>query len=347
MELGSINLVVRDADTAMKTYLKLLGTNNVREVIKLEGLNDGFEMVDGYYMKTTPVNLGVFTPRDSKGRMGQFLEKNGEGIHHIDMFLGQDEFEQKYSDFKNKGFPISDKVKYVGKFSEATFWIEGNGKQELPVKFSTKTYHGLTIWRDTEYLDTPKKYEMLNVRDNYHYPRVELGTIMITVKDWEKQRQVWNDVLSQTYMDVGNLSTLEEAEVDDGRGNTFIPVKYRFTAGGAINLYKALNTNAPINKVMDRRGKNVLYHNICAYVTRDQVHKYWNQLEESGFAMVDPKPMLNSNSGNGNYFFFVHPLSTHGVLYEVVSAYNMDPSGELKYDWSDTETYLVPPDVNN
>ena len=98
---------------------------------------------------------------------------------------------------------------------------------------------------------------------------------------------------------------------------------------------------------MDRRGKNVLYHNICAYVTRDQVHKYWNQLEESGFAMVDPKPMLNSNSGNGNYFFFVHPLSTHGVLYEVVSAYNMDPSGELKYDWSDTETYLVPPDVNN
>jgi len=90
----------------------------------------------------------------------------------------------------------------------------------------------------------------------------------------------------------------------------------------------------------------VMYHNICSYVTRDRVHEYWRRLEEAGFAMVDPKPLLNSGSGNGNYFFFVHPISTHGVLYEIVSAYVMDEENRLSYDWSDSETYIVPPQVN-
>ena len=40
MELASINIVVKDADAALATYLKLLGTNNVAEVIKLKGLKD-------------------------------------------------------------------------------------------------------------------------------------------------------------------------------------------------------------------------------------------------------------------------------------------------------------------
>jgi hypothetical protein len=89
-----------------------------------------------------------------------------------------------------------------------------------------------------------------------------------------------------------------------------------------------------------------MYHNICAYVTRDRVHDYWQRLEEAGFAMVDPKPMLNTESGNGNYFYFVHPISTHGVLYEVVSSYVMDEANRLHYDWSDTTTYLVSPGIN-
>jgi hypothetical protein len=346
MELGSINLVVRDPDAALQTYLKLFGTNNVAEVIKLKGLKDTIDVVDGYVLKTKPVNLGIFCPRSSTGRMGSFLERYGEGIHHIDLHLGQDEFEKSYGNFKSQGLPVSEKIIYIGKFSEAGFWLEESGEQGLPVRFATKTYRGLRMWRDTEYLDTPQKFEKINISDEYRQPRVELGTIMITVKDWENQRRVWSDILARPYVDAGNLSTLEEAEVDDGRGNIFIPVKYRFATGGAINLYKALNKDAPINKIMDQRKKSVLYHNICGYVTRDRVHQYWNQLEAYGFAMVDPKPLLNSNSGNGNYFFFVHPISTHGVLFEVVSAYVTDASGRARYDWSDTETYLIPPDIN-
>jgi hypothetical protein len=345
MELGSINLVVKDPDSALRTFLKLFGTNNVQQVIKLKGLSDTVDIIDGYYLKTTPVNLGIFTPRHNTGRMGQHLEKSGEGIHHITLHLDQDEFERTYNRFKEKGLAVSQPV-YIGKFSESVFWLEESGEQALPVQFATKTYHGLSIWEKTNYLDTPQKFEKVNITEEYPMPRVNLGTIMITVKEWEKQQQLWADILSQPALDVGNLSTLEKGKVDDRRGNIFVPVKFRFKAGGAINLYCALNEEAPINKVMDRRGQKAMYHNICSYVTRDKVHEYWQRLEDGGFNMVDPKPLLNAESGNGNYFYFVHPLSTHGVLCEIVSAYTMDKANRMFFDWHDVETYMVSPEIN-
>jgi hypothetical protein len=346
MEFGSISLVVEDPDAALITYSKLFGTNNIHQVIKLKGLSDTVDIVDGYYLKTKPVNLGIFKPRETTGRMGKFLKKYGEGIHHIELHLGQGEFEETYSRFKNEGRPVSEKLIYVGKFSEAIFWLEESGDQGVPVKFATKTYHGLKLWEDTIYLDTPQRFERVDIVEEYSMPKITLGTIMVTVREWEKQQRAWSDILSQPKLEVGNFTTLERAKVDDKRGNIFIPIKYRFAGGGAINLYYALNEDAPINKVMARRGKNVMYYNICNYVTRDRVHEYWRRLEEAGFAMVDPKPLLNSESGNGNYFFFVHPISTHGVLCETVSAYLMDEEYRLSYDWSDVETYMVPPEIN-
>jgi hypothetical protein len=347
MDLGSINLVVKDADTAVNTYLKLLGTNNVREVIKLEGLNDGSETVDGYFMKTTPAHLGVFTPRDSKGRMGQFLEKNGEGIHHIDMFLGQDEFEETYTRFKKEGRPVSEKIIYIGRFSEAIFWLDGSGEQGVPIRYCTKTYRGLTQWENTEYLDTPRKFKVMNITEEHLRPRVVINSIMVTVNDWENQRQIWEKVVSRPAVDTGNIFTLEPGQVNDGRGNIFIPVRYQFSESKGINLYCALNKDAPINKIMGRRGVNGMFHNLAGYITRDRIHEYYRQLEDAEFALVDPKPALNTNKGNGNYFFFVHPICTHGVLWEFISIFTRDESAKATFDWSDTRTYMVPPDVND
>jgi hypothetical protein len=346
MEFGSINLVVKDPDIALFKYLKLFGTNNIDQVIRLKGLYDTVDTLDGYYLKTTPVNLGIYTPRESNGRMGKYLEKYGEGIHHIDLYLGQDEFEETYSRFKNEGLSVSEKLVYIGKFSEAIFWLEEDGEQGVPVRYSTKAYRGFRPWADTIYLDTPRKFEKVNITEEYLMPRVTLGTIMITTTECDKQQSIWSNILSMPVLEAGNLYTKEKGKVDDGRGNVFIPLKYRFNWGGAINLYNALNEDAPINKILASRKRKVMYHNMCGYATRDRMHDYWNRLEEAGFAMVDPKPLLNSNTGNGNYFFFVHPVSTHGVLYEVASAYVMDAENKACYDWSDVETYIVPPAIN-
>jgi hypothetical protein len=89
MEFGSINLVVNNPDEALQTYLKIYGTNNVEQVIKLKGLNDNTDIVDGYYLKTKPVNLGIFKPRNSQSPMGECLRKRGEGIHHICLHMGK------------------------------------------------------------------------------------------------------------------------------------------------------------------------------------------------------------------------------------------------------------------
>jgi hypothetical protein len=346
MEFGSIDLVVKDPDVALQTFLKAFGTNNVSHVIKLKGLNDNVDIVDGYLLKTSPVNLGIYTPRSSSTPMGQHLAKNGEGIHHITIHMGQDEFEQSFLKFKEKGFKVSPMMAYIGKFSEAVFWLEEGGPQGVPVKFATKTYHGLKNWQQAVYLDTPQKYEIVKITDQYIMPNFHLGTIMITVKDWKNQPKIWADIFSLPILETGDLSTLTAGQVDDHRGNIFLPIKFRFQHHGAVNVYCAINDDAPINKVMARRGQTVMYHNICGYITRDQIHEYWKRLDSSGFAMVDPKPMLNANLGNGNYFYFAHPATLHGVLFEIVSAYYMDKDYKFIFDWSDTQTYLVSPEVN-
>ncbi len=346
MEFGSINLVVKDAEAALRTYLKMFGTNNVEQVIKLKGLSDTSDTIDGYYLKTKPVHLGVFRPRESTGRMGESLKKYGEGIHHIELHLGQDEFEETYNRFKHEGRPVSKKVIYIGKFSEAIFWLEESGGQGLPIKFATKAYRGLKMWEDTIYLDTPQRFEKMSMTEEYQRPGVALKSIMVTVNEFETQQQIWSSILSRPAVHVGDIFTNEHAEVNDGRGNIFVPVRYQFPGGGGINLYCALNEDAPINKVMARRGSHAMYHNSAGYIVRDRVHEYWKQLEEAGFAMVDPKPLLNRNRGNGNYFFFVHPMSTHGVLWEFVSLITRDEATRARYDWGGTETYMVSPDIH-
>jgi hypothetical protein len=346
MEFGSIDLVVQDPDQALQTFLKAFGTNNISQVIKLKGLNDNVDIVDGYLLKTSPVNLGIWRPRSSSTPMGQHLAKNGEGIHHITIHMGQDEFEQTYLKFKEKGYKVSSMLAYIGKFSEAAFWLEDGGSQGAPIKFATKTYHGLKLWQQTIYLDTPQKYEEVNITDQYIMPQFHLGTIMVTVKDWKNQPQIWSDILSMPILQTGDLSTLTSAQVNDGRGNTFIPIKFRFPGHGAINLYLAVNEDAPINKVMAKRGQTVMYHNICGYITRDRIHDYWKLLDAAGFAMVDPKPMLNANTGNGNYFYFTHPATLHGVLFEIVSAYYMDKDYKFIFDWNETRLFTVSPEIN-
>jgi hypothetical protein len=345
MDFGSINLVAKDADAALVTYLKLFGTNNVEEVIRLQGLKDDTETVDGYYLKTKPLHLGIFTPREPAGRMGKFLARNGEGIHHLTFHMGQDEFEATYLRFKSEGRPISGKVIYIGRFSEAMFWLDGTGDQGVPMQFATTCYQGLTMWENTVYLDTPKKFGKVQITDEYLRPRVVLNSAMVTVNEFEKQRQTWSSILSRKAVETGDIFRLTPGKVDDGRGNIFIPIRFQFYDSKGINLYCAVNDDAPIKKVMSKRGVNGMIHNSACYVTRDRVHEYFGMLEEAGFSMVDPKPALNTNKGNGNYFFFVHPRSVHGVLWEVVSVFTRDETARARYDYSDTTSYMVPPDL--
>jgi len=346
MELASINIVVKDADATLKTYLKLIGTNNIAEVIKLKGLKDDSETVDGYWLKTRPLAMAIFTPRSTSGRMGDFLQKFGQGIHHIQFHMGQDEFENTYEKYKNMGWPVS-RPTYYGKLSEAVFWLEESAPPGVPVKFATKAYHTLKMWPEVIYLDTPQRFEAMEIKEQIIRPRVDIKTPVVSVQDFEKQTKVWAELLSR---EARRKEGGDKPPVDDRRGNQFIAHMYEFANDSKISVYHALNPEGSIRKTLFRRGKESMYYDIIFHIQRDQTHELWRQWEKAGFDMVDPKPLLNTGQGNGNYFFFIHPLSTHGVVCEFVSLWNFprDKSCEpyMVFDWSDSKLFMVPPDVN-
>jgi hypothetical protein len=258
--------------------------------------------------------------------------------------MGQDAFEHTYSKFKTFGWPVSEKPIFVGKFTEAIFWLEESGEQQVPVKFATTAYRGFSE-EDMIYLDTPKSFEKINVTEEYLRPRVEMNTIVTVTNEFEREQQIWASMLGRAGVEIGDQHTLTRKKVVDGRGNIFVPVSYMFGDGAEVtrvNFYIAVNPDAPINKHLARRGKTVAYHNITSFVTRDKMHQYWKQLEEAGFAMIDPKPYLMA--ATGNYFFFVHPISAHGVLLEFVSIFTRE-KGVMRFDHSDSEILMVPPEM--
>lgn len=345
MDLGSINILVKDPDAALRTYLKMFGTNNVRKIIKVTGLNDSVDICDGYYLMTEPIKLGIMKPLKAGGKMFEFMQKYGEGIHHIEIHLPQEEFVNKHRTFKNNGWAVSEKPVYIGKFNEAIFWLDEGGRQGVPVKFATKAHHGFGE-DQAVYLDTPKKIESIDFPVQYmRSPGVLLDTAVIATSDLEKSAQAWSEVLSQpSPVTILEYDTNRQAKVYDGRGNIFRPVVFKFRDPVRINMYQALNEEGPIRKVMRRRGLDYMYHNIIIHVTRDRLHEYWGQLENAGFSMVDPKPYLMKDTGN--YFFFVHPRSLHGVVAEYVQLNKVDAeTGHFRFDWTGSEMHIVSPDV--
>jgi hypothetical protein len=345
MKLGSIDVVVNDPDKALTSFLKVFGTNNVNQIIKFKGLTDTSDTVDGYYMKMKLVNLGLFTPRGSEGRMGKFLATRGEGIHNVEFHCRQDEFEHLHSKFKAYDWPVSEKPIWIGRFGEAIFWLEETGEQQVPIKFATKAswHYGVD---GAVNLDTPTHWEKIDITETYLRPRVELNTIVTTTNDSSKQKQVWMDMLERNPREMGNQFRLERDVVVDGRGNIFHPVMFIFGRGGEdvtrVNMYHAVNPEGPINRFLTQSGKSLRYHCMTAFVTRDRTHEYWSQLEEAGFGMLDPKPVFLTSTGN--YFWFVHPKTLHGVLLELVSIFKRE-NDKMRFDWSDSDGGFVSPDI--
>jgi hypothetical protein len=348
VEMGSINLVVKNPDQALQTYLKMIGTNNIEEVIKVIELNDTTEIISGYYLKTDPIMLGIFSPVSSSGRMAEHLRKYGEGIHDVEFFLPQDDFSKIHRSLKENGWPVSDVPIFLGKLGQGLFWLEDSGEQGVPVKFSTKCYHGFGK-EGAVYLDTPKRLEKIALNETYLRPKVMLVTAVLATKaanQFEKQQKVWQTILSRS----GPVKTQdalkhEDSLVDDGRGDLFWPATFTFQGHAKLAVYHAINEDGPIQKVLTKRGRNALFHNLIFLVTRDKLHEYWEQLEDEGFNMVDPKALLLGSTGN--YFFFVHPSSTHGVLPEFVARTKFNnETAEYEYDWTDVEMNVVAPEIN-
>jgi len=82
-EIDHVAIAVHDLDAACERYVDLLGARiGLREEIAEQGVEVVFLHLPG------ETKIELVAPLDDTGALARFLEKNGEGMHHICMRVG-------------------------------------------------------------------------------------------------------------------------------------------------------------------------------------------------------------------------------------------------------------------
>jgi len=97
-----IGIVVANLDDTLSTYKKALGLEAIN-IVTYEEVKTRIACI-----QLGDFQIHLMTPTErGKGAIGEFLEKNGEGIHHIG--LGVDNIESTAEDLKQNNIPLRDK----------------------------------------------------------------------------------------------------------------------------------------------------------------------------------------------------------------------------------------------
>ncbi len=76
-KIEHIGIAVKDLDASNEMFAKLLGAPHYKiEEVASEGVRTSF-------FKAGPNKLELLEALDTEGPVAKFLEKNGEGVHHI------------------------------------------------------------------------------------------------------------------------------------------------------------------------------------------------------------------------------------------------------------------------
>ena len=95
-KIEHIGIAVKDIDEAEQRFAKLLGTASYkRETIDSEGVITSF-------FKVGESKIELLTPTRSDSPIQKFLDKKGEGIHHLAFEV--DDIEEKMTVLKQEGF---------------------------------------------------------------------------------------------------------------------------------------------------------------------------------------------------------------------------------------------------
>ena len=106
MRISHIGIAVKDADSALKMY---------REVLGLEPAS--VEIVESQKVKTVHIPIGdssieLLESTSPEGVVAKFIEKRGEGIHHIAIEV--DDIETALEKMKAEGFQLIDETPRMG-----------------------------------------------------------------------------------------------------------------------------------------------------------------------------------------------------------------------------------------
>lgn len=117
------------------------------------------------------------------------------------------------------------------------------------------------------------------------------------------------------YTDTLGLELLAIEEVDSEQ------VKVAFLDGGnvKIELLEPLSEKSAIHAFIEKKGQGI--HHVAFGVT--SIQDRLNELKEQGVRLINEQPKTGAG---GAQVAFLHPKSSHGVLYELCEK----PKGETK-----------------
>jgi methylmalonyl-CoA epimerase len=105
-KIDHIGIAVKNLDEALKLYTRTLG-------LSLKSI----EIVTDQKVRTAIIPIGeskieLLESTEPDGVIAQFIEKKGEGLHHVAMEVNN--IEQALDSLKNEGFPLIDKIPRKG-----------------------------------------------------------------------------------------------------------------------------------------------------------------------------------------------------------------------------------------
>ena len=104
-QIDHIAIAVKSLQESIKVYTSLLGVEPELETITAEKVNTAVYDLDG-------VSLELIEPIGDDSPITKFLQKKGEGLHHV--CLKVDSLEETMTELKEKGIEIIDETPKIG-----------------------------------------------------------------------------------------------------------------------------------------------------------------------------------------------------------------------------------------
>ncbi len=105
-KIEHIGIAVKNLESANKTYASLLGKTHYKiETVASEGVNTSFFQVG-------ESKIELLEATNPESAIAKFIEKRGEGIHHIAFYV--DDIAKEISRLKQEGFLVLNETPKVG-----------------------------------------------------------------------------------------------------------------------------------------------------------------------------------------------------------------------------------------
>lgn len=128
--IDHIGIAVKNIEESIPYYESLLGT----KCHSIEHVKDQFVKTAIFILGQTKIELLEST--DPEGPIGSFIEKRGEGIHHI--ALAVDNTNEALNDAKTNGFRLIDKASHKGAEGMNIGFLNPRSTKGILIEFCSK-----------------------------------------------------------------------------------------------------------------------------------------------------------------------------------------------------------------